>query len=142
MYLWDSNILRHFAENHPTLHANIMRVGQAQIALPSIVVAEALRGRSEYALKATPAQAPQAHRLLIETITLLQRFRIVPFDQQCAKVLAEMQQRSKTKKRYADVMIAATAIANQMIVVTRNEKDFVDLLPTKQIANWIDTQPR
>lgn len=139
MYLRDSNILRHFAENHPTLHANIMRTGQTQIALPSIVVAEVLRGRSEYALKATPAQAPQAHQLLIETIALLNRFRVVPFDQQCAKVMIEIQQRSKTKKRYADVLIAATAIAKQMIVVTRNEKDFVDLLPTKQIVNWIDS---
>lgn len=138
MYLWDSNILRHFAENHLTLHANIMRVGQAQIALPSIVVAEVLRGRSEYALKATPAQAPQAHQLLIETIDWLQKFRVIPFDQQCAKVMTEMQQRLKTKKRYADVMIAATATAKQMIVVTRNEKDFVDLLPAKQIINWID----
>ncbi|MCE7980603.1 MAG: type II toxin-antitoxin system VapC family toxin [Caldilinea sp. CFX5] len=138
MYLWDSNILRHFAENHPTLLANIRRTGQTQIALPSIVVAEVLRGRSEYALKATPAQAPQAHQLLIETIALLQRFRVVPFDQQCAKVMVEIQQRSKTKKRYADVLIAATAIAKQMVVVTRNEKDFVDLLPAKQVVNWID----
>ena len=52
--------------------------------------------------------------------------------------MVEIQQRSKTKKRYADVLIAATAIAKQMIVVTRNEKDFVDLLPAKQIVNWID----
>ncbi|MEZ4870185.1 MAG: type II toxin-antitoxin system VapC family toxin [Caldilineaceae bacterium] len=138
MYLWDSNILRHFAENHLILRANVERVEWTQIALPSVIVAEVLRGRADYALKATPMQAPQAHLLLVETINLLQTFHIIPFDAKCAQVMLEMQQRFTTKKRYADVMIAATAVAHQMTIVTRNQKHFTDLLPLHRIVNWVD----
>ena len=44
-------------------------------------------------------------------------------------------------KRYADLMIAAIAIVGNHIVVTRNQKDFVDLLPKHQLQNWIDDPP-
>ena len=67
MYLWDSNILRHFAEGHSALRSHLQRVVWSEIALPSIVIAETLRGRCEFALKATPAQAPFAHQQLIAT---------------------------------------------------------------------------
>jgi len=48
----------------------------------------------------------------------------------------------KSKKRYADMMIAAMALAGNHVVVTRNTKHFTDLLPPGQLANWIDTPPR
>ena len=84
-----------------------------EIALPSVVVAEVLRGRCEFVLKATPAQAPSA----------------------------QLQGKIKTRKRYADVMIAAMALAGNHIVVTRNQTHFADLLPLRQLANWIDNPP-
>ena len=58
MYLWDANILRAFGQGHATLRLYLLRVPWAEIALPSVVVAEVLRGRCESALKATPAEAP------------------------------------------------------------------------------------
>ncbi len=36
-----------------------------------MVVAEALRGRCDFALKASPSQAPMAHQQLLETQKLL-----------------------------------------------------------------------
>jgi hypothetical protein len=38
-------------------------------------------------------------------------------------------------------MIAAMVIAGQHILVTRNSAEFVDVLPTAQLANWIDNPP-
>jgi hypothetical protein len=61
MYLWDANILRHFGQGHATLRLYLLRVPWAEIALPSVVVAEVLRGRCEFALKATPAGKPPSH---------------------------------------------------------------------------------
>lgn len=138
MYLWDSNILRHFVQKHPTLQRHLERVAWDQIALPSIVVAEVLRGRCDYALKATPQQAPLAHQRLRQTQVLLAQFQVVVFDEKSAEILQTLQKRIKTRKRYADVMIAATALAGNHIVVTRNEKHFRDLLPAQQLVNWID----
>ena len=58
MYLWDANILRAFGQGHATIRLYLLRVPWAEIALPSVVVAEVLRGRCEFAVKATPAEAP------------------------------------------------------------------------------------
>ena len=80
MYLWDANILRHFGQGHATLRLYLLRVPWAEIALPSVVVAEVLRGRCEFALKATPAEAPLAHQRLLETQQLLAQFHVVVFD--------------------------------------------------------------
>ena len=44
MYLWDANILRAFGQGHTTLRWHLQRVSWSEIALPSVVVAEVLRG--------------------------------------------------------------------------------------------------
>jgi predicted nucleic acid-binding protein len=141
MYLWDTNIVRHFGQGHPTLRDHLSRVPWAEIALPSVVVAEVLRGRCEFALKASPAEAPLAHQRLLETQQMLAQFRVVPFDESCAPILSRLRKKHKRRKRYADLMIAAIAEAGGHIVVTRNQDDFVDLLPQSWLVNWIDDEP-
>ncbi len=108
MYLFDSNILRHFGEEHPTLFLHLRRVSASQIALPSVVVAEVLRGRCEYALKAEPEKLPFAHTLLEDTLGILNKFSILSFDEKCSHILQELRRRHRSHKRYADMMIAAT----------------------------------
>lgn len=141
MYLWDTNILRSHAENHPSVIAHSKRVPESEIALPSVVVAEVLRGRCDYALKALPEKAHQAHQLLLETLRMLMAFQIAPFDQTSADVFRKIVEKNPHHKRYADLMIAAIAIAGNHIVVTRNQKHFADLLPKSQLQNWIDDPP-
>ena len=138
MYLWDSNNLRHYQAGHPGVLAYMQRIPQSEIGLPSIVVAESLRGRCDFALKATPEQIVTAHKLLLETLQMLQSFTIVPFDEQSATFFVQLQKQHKSRKRYADVMLAAMALAGRHVVVTRNTKDFADLLPKNQLQNWID----
>ncbi len=138
MYLWDSNIVRHFGEGHKNLVTRLRKIPWMEIALPSVVVAEILRGRCDYALKAPPEQLPQAHALLLETKLLLNQFNVVVFDEDCLKALESLKQKHKMHKRYADLVIAAIAKSGDHIIVTRNEKDFKRLLPKAQIVNWID----
>ena len=90
MYLWDANILRHFGQGQATLRLHLLRVPWAEIALPSVVVAEVLRGRCEFALKATPAEAPLAHQRLLDTQQMLAQFHIVVFDGACATVMERL----------------------------------------------------
>jgi predicted nucleic acid-binding protein len=141
MYLWDSIILRHFGEGHPTLYRHVQRMSWADIAIPTVVVAEVLRGRCEFALKAAPEKAALAHSLLVETQRFLNQFNVVLFNDECAKVLEELKRHHKAHKKYADMMIAAMAKVGKHIVVTRNLKDFYGLLPPNQLANWIDVEP-
>jgi len=141
MYLWDANILRHYGEEHPTLRRHVQHVSWSEIAVPSVVVAEVLRGRCEFALKAPPSKAALAHSLLLQTQEFLNQFNVLPFDEECARALEELQQHHQAHKKYADMMIAAMAKAGVHIVVTRNQKDFENLLPPNQLANWIDVEP-
>ena len=141
MYLWDANILRHYGEDHPTLRLYVQRVSWAEIAIPSVVVAEVLRGRCEFALKAPPEKAALAHSLLVETQKYLTQFNQLLFDEKCAKALEELKQQHKAHKKYPDLMIAAMAKVGKHVVVTRNLKDFENLLSPNQLANWIDIEP-
>jgi predicted nucleic acid-binding protein len=141
MYLWDSNILRAFGQGHVTLRSYLLRVPWSEIALPSVVVAEVLRGRCDFALKATPAEAPLAHRRLLDTQQMLSQFQVVVFDAVCATVMERLRQQHRRRKRYADLMIAAIVVAGQHVLVTRNQADFRDVLPQAQLANWIDEPP-
>jgi len=141
LYLWDTNILRHFVDGHPNLQNHLQRVPHSEVALPSVVVAEALRGRCEYALKAKPEQALLAHEVLLELIRTVQGFQIVTVNQASATVFAQLLKKHRAHKRYPDIMIAAIALTGSHIVVTRNQKHFVDLLPANQLQNWIDDPP-
>jgi predicted nucleic acid-binding protein len=141
MYRWDANILRAFGQGHATLRSYLLRVPWSEIALPSVVVAEVLRGRCDFALKATPVEAPLAHQRLLDTQQMLSHFQIVVFDAACATVMEDLRQRHRRRQRYADPMIAAIVVAGQHILVTRNQADFRDVLPRAQLANWIDDPP-
>jgi predicted nucleic acid-binding protein len=141
MYLWDANILRAFGQGHATLRSYLLRVPWSEIALPSVVSAEVLRGRCDFALKATPAEAPLAHRRLLDTQQMLSQFQIIVFDAACATVMEDLQQRHRRRKRYADLMIAAIVAAGQHVLVTRNQGDLSDVLPQAQLANLIDDPP-
>ena len=142
MYLWDSNIAVHFAHDHPIVTLHVRQVTWSEIALPSPTVAELWRGRAEFALKATPEQIIWAHDQLWQTYLLITKFKVVLFDDEAKEELIRLLKKFKSKKRYADMMIAAMALAGNHVVVTRNTKHFTDLLPPAQLANWIDTPPR
>lgn len=142
MYLWDTNIAVHYANQHPNIRLHIQRVEWDKIALPSPTVAELLRGRGEFALKATPEQVVEAHHQLWQTQQLIAQFRQLRIDEEAAKIFKKLLTQIKSKKRYADMMIAAMAQAGDHVVVTRNTKHFADLLPPAQLANWIDESPR
>jgi predicted nucleic acid-binding protein len=54
---------------------------------------------------------------------MLSQFHIAVFDQACAEAMERLRQRYRRRKRYADLMIAAMAIAGRHVVVTRNTAD-------------------
>ena len=141
MYLWDANILRAFGQGHATLRSYLLRVPWSEIALPSVVVAEVPRGRCDFALKATPAEAPLAHQRLLDTQQMLSQFQVVVFDAACVAVMERLRQRHRRRKRYTDLMIPAIVAAGQHVLVTHNQADFRDVLPQAQLANWIDDPP-
>lgn len=127
--------------NHANLDAHVRRKTLAAVALSSPVVAESLRGRVAYALSAEPPQFLIAHDYLRQAIEQLNGFTWIYPDAKAAAAFAEMKKKFPKHNRLPDMMIAAIAIAGDHIVVTRNRKDFADLLPPLQLQNWIDDPP-
>jgi predicted nucleic acid-binding protein len=142
MYLWDTHMVGHYADQHPTLKLHIQRVEWDEVGLPTPAVAEVLRGRAVFALKATPEQVIWAHDHLWQSYVLITKFKVLLFDEEARDELKKLLKKFKAKKRYADMMIAAMALAGNHTVVTRNTKHFADLLPPPQLANWIDEPPQ
>ena len=68
-------------------------------------------------------------------------YEIIPFDVHASWVLSDIRQRLESKGKrapLADSMIAATAIANNLILVTRNVKDFENIreVSSLMIEDW------
>lgn len=137
-YLLDSNILRHYLAQHPVLLANMANVPKPLVQIPYVVVAEQMRGRFDAVLKAEAKNMLQEQQRLIVTQGLVSKFEIAYMSEESVQSFIKLQTQKKLKKRYADAIIAAIAIANHDIVITRNVEDFKDLLPASQIQNWID----
>lgn len=138
MFLFDSNIIRHLAEGNENLAKHIRKHDLTEYALPSVVVAEIIKGRADFVLKATPEQSVIAHKYFIQTLELVNTFQILVFDEKSAEILKTLKSRFSDKKRYADLMIASIVLGGNHILITRNTKHFDDVLPKNQLQNWID----
>lgn len=137
-YLLDSNILRYYASRHPILTRNLARISADQLGLPFVVVIEQLRGRFDAYLKAEPENLLREQTRLIATQQFLSLYQTVYATEQTIAELQFLRQKVSTRKRYADVVIAAMVLASEDILVTRNVADFRDLLPPLKIQNWVD----
>ena len=137
-YLLDSNTVRAYTKPSLAFLANLQRAAGAELSIPIVVWVEQVRGRQDALIKAQPDRILIEQANLIETNRLLENFSVAYFDDRAVQTLDQLLRLHKSNKRYADVMIAALALAERSILVTRNTKDFADLLPALQLQNWID----
>lgn len=81
-FLWDSNILRYYLDDHPLLLENLKKVPRRDVLLPVVVAAEQFRGRMDALLKAQPTQLPRAQHFFQQTQVVLSKFDLLYFDDQ------------------------------------------------------------
>ena len=70
-------------------------------------------------------------------------YEIIPFDANCASIYSDLAQKLKETGSPApqfDLLIAATAIANNLILVTRNTQDFEAIAKVSNLMmeNWFE----
>ena len=78
---------------------------------------------------------------LVENVQKM--YEIIPFDASCASIYSDLAQKLKDKGTPApqfDLLIAATAIANNLILVTRNTQDFEAIAKVSNLMmeNWFE----
>jgi tRNA(fMet)-specific endonuclease VapC len=139
MYLLDTDTLTYLQAGHQSLIERISRIKEDEIGTTIISSIEMLRERFDFILKAaTGAELLRAQYWLDKTEKMLKEIIVIPFDQEAVDYFERLRQHSTYRKiGRADLLIAASTLAKQATLVTRNLKHFRQI-PNLQIENWID----
>ena len=130
MYFLDTNTCINFLKGtFPALRKNILDVSPNSIKIPSMVAAELVYG----------AQKSQKAAQNMETIKkFLKPLEVISFDMEAAALYGEIRaslEKSGNIIGFNDIIIAATVLANNSILVTNNTGEF-SRIKSLIIENW------
>lgn len=131
-YLIDTCVVYDFFKKNPQVIKNFEEKSPKQIHISSITVMEI-----EYGLFLHKEREKKIRPLWEQ---LLKYIKIVPFSYACAVSAASIRSRLKTEGKLIgayDLLIAASSIANEMVMVTSNLKEFNRVLEI-QVEDWRD----
>jgi tRNA(fMet)-specific endonuclease VapC len=128
-YLIDTNICIHFFKGKFALQNKFEEVGIHNCAISEITFAELIFG-------AENSKDPQKNLSIVEQfvdqLTILPIFDAIPF---YAKEKARLRKKGRMISDF-DLLIGSTAVANNLIMVTENVKEF-DRIRGIVLENWI-----
>jgi tRNA(fMet)-specific endonuclease VapC len=129
IYLLDTNILIYYFKGMGNVANRLLATPPGEIALSTIVLFELEVGIAK-------SIAPRKRKAQLQEFALL--VNIVPFDAAAARSAAGI--RAKLEKRGVpigpyDVLIAASAMANNCTLVTHNKKEF-ERVKGLRIEDW------
>ncbi len=118
MYVLDTNTLIYYFKGVGEVGPRLLRTPPRDIGIPSIVV---------YELEVGIGKSTFPEKRSAQLDTMLSFASILPFGHPEAKVAAEirlaLEIQGQTIGPY-DILIAATAVANQAVLVTHNTREF------------------
>lgn len=130
-YLFDTDTLSHLLRPRPNvgLIARFADAPSGEQFMAAITLGEMLYGAH---------RRPRAD-LLDRIRTLSRRIPVLPFDRPAAEEYALLRfalERAGTRLDEADLRIAATALADDLVLVTANERHF-RRVPGLTVENWL-----
>ncbi|MEQ3251496.1 type II toxin-antitoxin system VapC family toxin [Eggerthella lenta] len=132
MYLLDSCICIDFLRGRLPYAYDLMRNSDPRLfKIPAIVEGELLVGVEK-------SSRPEKARWLVDEFTL--PFDVLPFDSDCAREYGRIRallERSGKKIGHNDLFIAATALANNAVLVTNNVDEF-KRVPGLSLECWYE----
>ncbi len=139
IYLLDTNIISEMRAKYP--NQNVLKKLEETKNISSI--SSVSFDELLYGAKRLPAGNKQDTLLSFYIDYVQAYYEILPFDIHASWINSDISERLEKKGRPApkmDSMIAATAIANNMILVTRNVKDFEDIkeVSALMVENWFE----
>ncbi len=139
IYLLDTNIISEPTKSSPSESVlNSIAENFDHSCICSVIWAEILTG-----IKIL-ANGKRKDALLNYYLNTIQKaYDILPFDSFAASIYSDLVERLKNKGNplpKLDLMIAATAISNNLILVTRNTTDFepINEVSNLMIENWFE----
>jgi tRNA(fMet)-specific endonuclease VapC len=129
-YMLDTNICIYLLKNHPAeVAARFAQCYVGEVVISAVTLAELEYGVARSGER--QAQNREALDLLLEDIVA------APFDAAAAKAYGPIRPVTQDRKRDAlDKLIAAHAVALEVVLVTNNQADFADY-PGVCTENWV-----
>ena len=131
MYLLDTNTLIYFFKQQGQVATHLKNIAPSQISISSVVLFELEYG----VLRST---RPDHQRKGIDAVLTV--YGISSLDDKAAKSAAWIKytlEAAGTPIGHFDLLIAGTALAHDMTLVTRNTREF-ERVPGLRVENWFD----
>ena len=131
MYVLDTNTLIYFFKGLGGVSKRVLALPPKQISIPSIVLYELEVGIAR-------STSPKKRRKQLEDFTSL--VKVLPFGTEEARSAASIRVNLEKKGRPIgpyDILIAAVAMTNQFILVTRNTAEF-SRIKGLRLENWYE----
>ena len=131
MFVLDTNTVLDYFKGKGRVAERLLAIAPREIALPAITVYEVWVG-------VLGSQNPKRRREQFEAF--LSVVEILPFDAEASRRAAELRnklERAGEAIGPLDTLIAATALANGGVLVTRNVREFTRV-PGLKFVNWHD----
>ena len=131
MYVLDTNTLIYFFKGLGGVSKRVLALPPKQISIPSIVLYELEVGIAR-------STSPKKRRKQLEDFTSL--VKVLPFGTEEARSAASIRVGLEKKGRPIgpyDILIAAVAMTNQFILVTRNTAEF-SRIKGLRLENWYE----
>jgi tRNA(fMet)-specific endonuclease VapC len=129
-YLLDTCVVSDFAQGHPQVLARVKATAPQELAASALTEMEVAYGLL--------LNLRLARRLKPVMDAFFGAIRVLPYDRQAAqataRVRANLKQRGRLIGAY-DVLIAGTALAHELIVVTSNVREF-NRVEGLKIEDW------
>lgn len=138
VYLLDTNIVSEFSKERP--NQNVISLYEARknmCAISAVTWQELIYGVSKM------PDGKRKDSISAFTEDLKNNFEIIPYDGFSADICGRLQGTSEKNGKplpYCDTQIAATAIANGMVLVTRNVADFAEATEHSflKVEDWFE----
>ncbi len=135
LFILDSDHLSLHQRGHIPLKTHLLQVPTKQIAISIVSVEELIRGRLAQIRKATkPDTRVKAYYWLSRTFSFLNNFTVIEYNSQ-AELHFQKLILQKLRVGTQDLKIAAIALSQNAILVTRNRQDF-ERISTLKIEDW------
>ena len=129
-YLLDTNICIHYFKGQFGIKERIEKIGFKNFAISEITLAELIYGAEKSQQKEKNMKVVENFAEKIEILSILSSLKIYGKEKarlkSIGKIIGDL-----------DLFIGSTAIVNDMIMVTRNTREF-ERLEGIRIENWID----
>jgi tRNA(fMet)-specific endonuclease VapC len=138
-YLLDTDhitiLQRETGREYDALRVRLAQYPPTALAFPIISLHEQVMGCHTYITQArTAADLVRGYTMLATVLRTFTRATVLPFDAAAAAVSATLVVQ-RVRLRRMDLRIAAIALARDLVVVTRNTRDF-GRVPGLQIEDW------